>query len=229
VRAVSATTAVKETAEGIRRIELPIAGLTCANCVQAVQRALLAVPGVRSATVNLVGERSFVDFDPARTTVAALHDTVKQAGYQLGPARARFRNPDNAPMWVIVASLLVAVLGVGAARVGLASRFARAGDRDPHVYWVLGLLAPVPAWLIVFWILLGPSPKLRPEIVSDGSWILSTAAGLIGAILTEGLVRRRSESGTDYPPLAYWRLGLFGSAPAWGITLLGYALKTIIG
>jgi hypothetical protein len=128
-------------------------------------------------------------------------------------------------MRAIVASLLVGVLGILAARVGLGYLSARA---DPHVYWVLGLLAPVPGWLIIFWVLLGPSPKARPEIVSDGSWILSTAAGLIGAILTEGLVRRRSESETDCSPLAYWRLGLFGSAPAWGIALLGYALKTII-
>lgn len=132
-------------------------------------------------------------------------------------------------MWVIIASLLVGLLGVVATRVGLGFLAVGPGDREPHVYWVLGLLAPVPAWLIVFWILLGPSPKLRPDIVSDGAWILSTAAGLIGAILTEGLVRRRSESGTDYPPLSYWRLGLFGGAPAWGIALLGYALKTIIG
>lgn len=131
-------------------------------------------------------------------------------------------------MRAIVSSLLVGVLGILAARVGLGYLSARAVDRDPHVYWVLGLLAPVPAWLIIFWVLLGPSPKLRPEIVSDGSWILSTAAGLVGAILTEGLVRRRSESKTDCSPLAYGRLGLFGSAPAWGIALLGYALKTII-
>lgn len=132
-------------------------------------------------------------------------------------------------MWVIVSSLLVGVLGVVAARVGLDYLCARAVDREPHVYWVLGLVAPVPAWLILFWVLLAPSPGLRPEVVSAGSWIVSTAAGLLGAILTEGSVRRMSESETSYPPLAYWRLGLFGFAPAWAIALLGYALKTIIG
>ena len=90
VRAASATTGVGHTAEGIRRVELPVAGLACASCAQAVQRALLAVPGVRNATVNLVGERAFVDFDPALTTIGALHDAIKQAGYRIGAARARF-------------------------------------------------------------------------------------------------------------------------------------------
>jgi Cu+-exporting ATPase len=67
-----------------------VAGLSCANCVQAVQRALQAVPGVRKVTVNLVGERALVEYDPAQTTVSALHAAVKAAGYQIGPATARF-------------------------------------------------------------------------------------------------------------------------------------------
>jgi Cu+-exporting ATPase len=72
------------------RIELPIAGLTCGNCVQAVERALRAVDGVAGATVNLASARAFVDYDPARTGVAALRATIREAGYRLGAARARF-------------------------------------------------------------------------------------------------------------------------------------------
>jgi len=87
--APSATTGVQEAA-GLRRLELPVAGLTCANCVQAVERALRAVPGVSVATVNLVTERAFVEYDPARTTLTALHAAVKEAGYRVGVARARF-------------------------------------------------------------------------------------------------------------------------------------------
>ena len=87
--APSATTGVRE-GTGARRLELPVAGLTCANCVQAVERALRAVPGVRAATVNLATERAFVDYDPARTTLTALHAAVKEAGYRVGAARARF-------------------------------------------------------------------------------------------------------------------------------------------
>jgi Cu+-exporting ATPase len=41
-------------------IELPIEGMTCASCVGRVERALLAVPGVQQATVNLATQRAQV-------------------------------------------------------------------------------------------------------------------------------------------------------------------------
>lgn len=128
---------------------------------------------------------------------------------------------------MIISSLLVGMLGAVAARLGVGYVAARGADRDPHVYWVLGLAAPAPAWLIVFWVLLGPSPRPRPDVVSAASWTLSAAAGLLGAIVTEGLVRRVSESAGRADPLACWRLGLAGFLPAWGIALLGYGLKAL--
>ena len=39
-------------------LELPIEGMTCASCVGRVERALKAVPGVQSASVNLATERA---------------------------------------------------------------------------------------------------------------------------------------------------------------------------
>jgi DNA-binding IclR family transcriptional regulator len=66
-------------------------------------------------------------------------------------------------------------------------------------------------------------------LVSAVSWSLSTAAGLLGAIVTEGLLRRASESGELRVPLASWRLGLLGVAPAWLIALVGQAVKAISG
>jgi Cu+-exporting ATPase len=89
--APSATTGVGTEGPGSRRIELPVTGLTCPQCVQAVERALRAVPGVARATVNLAQGRAFVEYDPGRTTVTALHDAVKAAGYRSEMARARLR------------------------------------------------------------------------------------------------------------------------------------------
>ncbi|MBI2161355.1 MAG: copper-translocating P-type ATPase [Candidatus Rokubacteria bacterium] len=86
--APSATTGVRE-GTGTRRLELPVAGLTCANCVQAVERALRALPGVTAVTVNLSGGRAFVDYDPGATTLPAIHEAVKRAGYRVGTATAR--------------------------------------------------------------------------------------------------------------------------------------------
>jgi Cu+-exporting ATPase len=87
----SATTGIGHGSPRIQRIELPVAGLTCGACIQAVEKALRAVPGVSRAIVNLAQGRASVEYDPTRTTVAALHEAIKAAGYRSETATARFR------------------------------------------------------------------------------------------------------------------------------------------
>src|SRR5262249_46981732 len=87
----SATTGISDEQKGIRRIELPISGLTCANCVQAVERALKGVRGVNRATINLADGRAFIEYDPTQTTLSALHEAIKVAGYRSESAKIRFR------------------------------------------------------------------------------------------------------------------------------------------
>jgi Cu+-exporting ATPase len=89
--APSATTGVDGEMAGIRRIELPVAGLTCPACVQTVERALRAVPGVARAVVNLAQGRAFIEYDPGEASVSALHDAIKAAGYRSEGAKARFK------------------------------------------------------------------------------------------------------------------------------------------
>ncbi|WP_449465700.1 heavy metal translocating P-type ATPase [Stenotrophomonas humi] len=66
-------------AMGVQQTEdLVIEGMTCASCVGRVERALLAVPGVQSASVNLATERATVQGDvPSAVLVAA----IAKAGY----------------------------------------------------------------------------------------------------------------------------------------------------
>ncbi|HSE94310.1 MAG TPA: copper ion binding protein, partial [Methylomirabilota bacterium] len=89
--APSATTGVGGASPPVQRVEFPVVGLTCGACVQAVEHAIRAVPGVFGATVNLTQGRAFVEYDPAQTTVAALHDAIKTAGYRSETSTARFR------------------------------------------------------------------------------------------------------------------------------------------
>ena len=51
---------------------LSIKGMTCAACVGAVERALVAVPGVREVSVSLMGKRGQVFFAPELTSQASL-------------------------------------------------------------------------------------------------------------------------------------------------------------
>ena len=61
-------------------IQLNITGMTCASCVARVEKALLKVPGVASASVNLATERATVSVPPS-VPVAALAAAVGKAGY----------------------------------------------------------------------------------------------------------------------------------------------------
>ncbi|HTP75076.1 MAG TPA: heavy metal translocating P-type ATPase, partial [Burkholderiaceae bacterium] len=61
-------------------LSLPIEGMTCASCVQRVEKALAGVPGVRSAAVNLATESASVELAQAVPS-DALAAAVRHAGY----------------------------------------------------------------------------------------------------------------------------------------------------
>jgi Cu+-exporting ATPase len=63
------------------RLELGIHGMSCASCVAAVERALIEVPGVRAATVNLAAERASIRYDPSQAAPHALIRAVADAGF----------------------------------------------------------------------------------------------------------------------------------------------------
>ncbi|HAG17826.1 MAG TPA: copper-transporting ATPase, partial [Pseudomonas sp.] len=58
---------------------LPVSGMTCASCAGRVERALLKVPGVASASVNLANEQ--VRVESSEADLAALIEAVQKAGY----------------------------------------------------------------------------------------------------------------------------------------------------
>ncbi|WP_151448245.1 heavy metal translocating P-type ATPase [Lacisediminimonas profundi] len=79
-RAASGAVAVPGGTEA--GFNLPIEGMTCASCVLRVERALSAVPGVRSASVNLATEKAAVQADPA-VTADMLNAAIEKAGYHV--------------------------------------------------------------------------------------------------------------------------------------------------
>lgn len=124
---------------------------------------------------------------------------------------------------IFTSSLLLALAGMLATRAGV-NRLAGGSGRDPHVYWALGLVALLPAWLVVSLALLPDVPGTRPQLISAVAWLLSAAAGLVGAIATEGRVRHLDESGLHPSPRRLWRLGVMALAPSWAIALVGHVL-----
>ena len=132
-------------------VVLQIDGMTCASCVARVEKALLKVPGVSAAAVNLASERATVQ-TLASVPLAALTAAVEKAGYgarEVKDARAAppLRRSEGWPVVFsailtvpLVAPMLFSLLGVawmlpGLAQLALATpvqfglgwRFYRAG------------------------------------------------------------------------------------------------------
>ncbi len=69
-------------------VELAVEGMTCAACVGRVERSLQRLPGVQ-AQVNLATETANVRFAPGETSVEALIEAVRWAGYDASPVGER--------------------------------------------------------------------------------------------------------------------------------------------
>jgi len=70
-------------------LELSIEGMTCASCVARVEKALLKLPGVLAASVNLATEKAWVTA-AGTVSFAALAAAIDKAGYAVRPVVAGY-------------------------------------------------------------------------------------------------------------------------------------------
>ncbi|MCG2776647.1 MAG: heavy metal translocating P-type ATPase, partial [Desulfobacterales bacterium] len=63
-------------------VEIPVTGMTCANCAATVERTLnKKVPGVIKASVNFATERAHVEYIPSLTAIDEMIGAIEKAGY----------------------------------------------------------------------------------------------------------------------------------------------------
>ena len=122
---------------------LQIEGMTCASCVARVERALLKVPGVTGAVVNLATERATVQA-LATVPAAALKAAIEKAGYAAKDVAGAAPAPaKRLPEWwpVVLAAVLTLPLVLPMLLQPFGIHWMPGG-------WVqLALAAPVQFWL----------------------------------------------------------------------------------
>lgn len=133
---------------------LAVSGMTCAACVRRVERALLKVPGVEAAGINLATERAQVTLG-GQATIDDLLTAVEKAGYHAEPvvevtaadegAEACEEERRQRDLWMRFAKLALGI-GLTVIIVAIAMFHMEMRYRD---YWLLALTTPV--WLIVGW------------------------------------------------------------------------------
>jgi len=89
-------------------IDLEVQGMTCASCVNRVEKALRKVPGVAEASVNLATERATVRMDrpDAEAAIAAIRKAGYEAQLHVEAAPAVAPKRDHELIQVVVAAVL---------------------------------------------------------------------------------------------------------------------------
>src|SRR4051812_21384816 len=89
-------------------LDLGVAGMTCASCVNRVERALKKVPGVSDAVVNLATESARVTYAPSQEMEAQIRRAVRNAGYE--PRVAGTAAPEDLSPWAGFAPVGIGLL-----------------------------------------------------------------------------------------------------------------------
>jgi Cu+-exporting ATPase len=69
-----------------RDIQVPVTGMTCANCAMSIERALKKLRGVQGVNVNIGTEEATVSFDPDQVQIQTVVQKIRDAGYGIASA-----------------------------------------------------------------------------------------------------------------------------------------------
>src|SRR5690606_18241300 len=132
--------ASRSVGDGLRQVDLSVPGIHCGGCIQKIERALAALPGVEHARVNLSTRRVAVrwrDGDQPPPVVAAL----AALGYQAHPLD-RSAQEDDRTLAALVRALAVAGFATGNIMLLSVSVWSGAEPATRDLFhWISALIA----------------------------------------------------------------------------------------
>jgi P-type Cu+ transporter len=135
-------------------LRLPIEGMTCASCVNRIERFLVKTPGVEAATVNLATEVATIRYLPAIAGRTELVHAVEAAGYEVRPGA-----------------------GIAPADRAIATEDAEAADRASEARSLLiRALASIGVAIGIMALMVAPAPDLS---VAARNWIALLPATVV--------------------------------------------------
>lgn len=208
------------------RLSLPVEGMTCASCVGRVERALKAVPGVQTATVNLATERADVTFSGVADPQAAV-SAIESAGYAVREETTELAIEEMTCASCVgrVEKALTQLLGVLSASVNLATERARVR----HLAGVVSTADLEAAVVQAGYKARRLSAETENINDQDTERRENEARGLRRSLLIAGILTLPVfilEMGSHLiPPMHHWVQGVLGEQTSWYIQ---FVLATLV-
>jgi Cu+-exporting ATPase len=164
--------------DATQKVRFPVEGMTCASCVNRIERYLRKVDGVTEVNVNLATESATVEFQPTVATFADLGSAVEAAGYEARLDQAETSGGPAEPRHVAVALSAPRALALDIEGMTCASCVNRI---ERHLLKIDGIvsanvnLATERATVVA-----------RPDVTLDQIMAAIEAAGYDGRLLSDG-------------------------------------------
>ena len=138
---------------------IDVTGMTCASCVSRVEKALLKVPGVEAASVNLATERASVSGGDPNALIQAVEKIGYQASLRLpdAPAHDHSHHHDEDAALLKRDVTLSAILTLPLFVLEMGGHLY-----EPFHHWLMG--AVPMQWLYVFYFLLATAVLFGPGL-----------------------------------------------------------------
>lgn len=172
----------------LKTLDIPVAGMDCAECTLHVRQAIQGLPGVQSVEVFLASEKAIVQLDPKQVGLEQIRSAVKSAGYRV-PISAQLREGGAQAasfvrsVWILLGAVFFAVLFIVVVGewLGLFEAITR------RVPWLIGLALVLVAGYPVFRHV--AQATLRGQVISHTLMTLGVIAALtVGEWATAAVV-----------------------------------------
>jgi P-type Cu+ transporter len=72
------------------KVQIPVTGMTCANCAASIERGLKKLNGVSKINVNFANESASVEYDPKQTSIKDITQKIIDTGYSVVSSKVDF-------------------------------------------------------------------------------------------------------------------------------------------
>lgn len=74
--------AQEDKTDTIREVTIPISGMTCASCANAIEKSIRKLNGIKEVNVNFATEKARIVYDSTGTRISEIKDAISKAGYR---------------------------------------------------------------------------------------------------------------------------------------------------